>query len=62
MGIMSQILEKHKIEVPNELEKLANSSEHCHSAQFQDDIKYALSFRVKYFPHIYNIDSFSDIS
>ena len=32
MYIMSQLLENHKIEVPNELEKLTNSSEHCHSA------------------------------
>ena len=32
MEIMSWLLEKHKIEVPDELEKLVDSSEHCHSA------------------------------
>ena len=32
MDIMSQLLEKHKIEVPNELEKPVDSSEQCHSA------------------------------
>ena len=32
MDIMSQLLEKHKIEVPDELEKPVDSSEHCHSA------------------------------
>ena len=44
---MSQLLEKHKIEVPDELEKRVDSSEHYHSAQFQGDITYALSARVK---------------
>ena len=32
MDIMSQLLEKHNIEVPDELEKPVDSSEHCHSA------------------------------
>ena len=58
---MSQLLEKHKIEVPNELEKHVDSSKHCHSVQFQGDITYALSARVKYFPHVYDIDLVSDI-
>ena len=31
MDIMSHLLEKHKIEVPNELEKPADSSEQCHT-------------------------------
>ena len=53
---MSQLLEKYNIEVPDELEKPANSSKHCHSAQFQGDINYALSARDKSFPHIYDID------
>ena len=43
---MSWLLEKHKIEVPEELEKPADSSEQCHTAQFQGDITYALSVRV----------------
>ena len=32
MDIMSQLLEKHNIDAPNELEKHVESSEHCHSA------------------------------
>ena len=59
---MSQLLEKHKIEVPEELEKLVDSPEQCQTPQFQGDIKYALNSRVKYFPHIYDIYSFSNIS
>ena len=46
MDIMSQLLEKHKIEVPEELEKPVDSSEQCQTAQFQGDINYALSARV----------------
>ena len=61
MDIMSQLREKHNIEVPDELEKPTDSSEHYHSAQFQGDINYALSARVKLFPHVSNIYSFSDI-
>ena len=59
---MSQLLEKHKIEVPDELEKLADSSEQCHTAQFQGDITYALSARVLSFSHVSDIYLFSDIS
>ena len=59
---MSQILEKHKIEVPYELEKPVDSSEHCHSVQFQGDITYALSARVLSFSHVSDIDLFYDIS
>ena len=59
---MSQLLEKHNIEVPDEVEKPVESSEHCHSAQFQGDINYALSARVKYFPNISDIDSLYGIS
>ena len=59
---MSQLLEKHKIEVLDELEKPADSSEHCHSAQFQGDITFALSARVKSFSHVSNIDLAFDIS
>ena len=62
MDIMSQLLEKHNIEVPNELENPVDSSEHCHSVQFQGDIKYPLSSIVKSFPHISDIDLISDIS
>ena len=47
MDIMSYLLEKKNIEVPNELEKLVDSSEHCHSAHFQGDIKYTLSVIFK---------------
>ena len=47
MGIMSQLLEKHNIEVPDELENPDESSEHCHSVQLQGDINYSLSSRVK---------------
>ena len=59
---MSHFLEKHKIEVPYELEKPADSSEHCHSAQFQGDINYALSARVKSFSHVSDIYLVSDLS
>ena len=61
MDIMSQLLEKHNIEVLDELENPIESSEHCHKAQFQGNINYALSARLKSFPHIYDIDSFFDI-
>ena len=44
---MSQILENHNIEVPNELEKTDEYSEHCHSVQFQGNMNYTLSYRVK---------------
>ena len=43
MDIISQLLEKHNIEVPDELEKPPDSSEYCHSTQFQGDINYASS-------------------
>ena len=59
---MSQLLENHKIEVPNELEKPVDSSEQCHTAQFQGDINYALNARVLSFYNISDIDLFSDIS
>ena len=62
MDIVSQLLEKHNIKVPDELKKFVDSSKHCHSAQFQGDINYALSAKVKSFPHISDIDSLSDIS
>ena len=62
MDIMSQLLEKHKIEVPDEPEKPADSSEQCHTAQFQGDITYALSARVLSFSHVSDIDLSSDIS
>ena len=52
MDIMSQLLEKHEIEVPDVLEKPIDSSKHCHSAQFQGDITYALGARVKSFSHV----------
>ena len=55
MDIMSQLLEKHKIEVLDELENHVDSLEHCHSAQLQGDITYALSSRVKPFSHVSNI-------
>ena len=47
MDIMSQLLEKHNIEVPDELEKPTKSLKHCHSAKSQGNITYALSYRVK---------------
>ena len=61
MDIMSQLLEKHEIEVLDELEKPTDSSEQCHTAQFQGDITYSLSAIVLSFSHIYNIYLFSDI-
>ena len=45
--IIAQFFEKHNIDVPDELEKLVESSEHCHNAQSQGNINYALSSRVK---------------
>ena len=47
MDIISHLLDKGSIEVPDELEKPAKSLEYCHSAQFQGDINYSLSSRVK---------------
>ena len=49
MDIMSKFLENHNIEVLNELEKPAESSEHCHSAQSQGNNNYALSAKVNNF-------------
>ena len=43
---MYQLLDKHNIEVLDELEKQLDSSEQCHTVQFQGDITYALSARV----------------
>ena len=59
---MSQLLEKHKIKVPDELKNPADSSKQCHSTQFQGDITYALSARILSFPHVSDIDLVSDIS
>ena len=61
MGIMSHLFEKHKMEFLDELEKHVDSSEQCHSANFQGDIKYAFSGRVKYFSHVFDIYLVSDI-
>ena len=61
MDIIYQLLEKHNIEVPNELEKPAKSLEQCHSGRSQGSMNYSLSTRVKSFPHIYDIYLFSDI-
>ena len=61
MEIMYQLLKKHNIEVPDELEKHVDSSEHCQSVQSQGDINYALSAIFKYFPHIYDIYLLYDI-
>ena len=58
---MSHLLEKHNIKVLDELEKLVDSSEHCHSAQFQVDINYDLSARFKSFSHVSDIDLVSNI-
>ena len=59
---MSHILEKHKIEVSDELENHVDSSEQCQTAQFQGDITYALSGRVLSFSDVSDIDLFSNIS
>ena len=59
---MSHLLKKHNIKVPDELENTVESLEHCHSAQFQGDINYDLSDRVKSFHNIYIIYLFHDIS
>ena len=55
MDIMSHFIEKHKIKVPYELEKPADSSEQCHSAHFQGDITYDLSAIFLSFPHVSDI-------
>ena len=47
MDIMSHLLEMRNIKVLDDPEKPIDSLEHCHSAQFQGDINYALSSRVK---------------
>ena len=46
MYIMSQLLDKQKIEVPDELEKSVDSSKHCHNAQFQGYITYSLNEKI----------------
>ena len=61
MDIMSQLLEKHKIEVPEELEKPIDSSEQCQTVQFQADITYDLSAIVLSFSDVFNIDLIFDI-
>ena len=58
---MSCLLDKHKIEVPYELENPADSSEQCHSAHFQGDINYSLTIGVLSFYHVSDIYLFSDI-
>ena len=45
MDIMSQLIEKHNIEVPDELEKPVESPKHCHNAHSQGNFNYALSSR-----------------
>ena len=59
---MSQLLEKHNIEVPEELEKHVDSSEQCQSAQFQGDLTYSLSAIFLSLPHVSDIYLISDIS
>ena len=59
---MPQLLEKHNIEVTHELQNPVDSSEHCHSVQFQGDIMYYLSAIVQYFYHVSNKDLVFDIS
>ena len=59
---MSQLLKKHKIEVPDELEKPVDSSEQCHTTQFQGDINYDLSDRVISFYNVYDIYLIYNIS
>ena len=59
---MYQLLEKHKIEVLDELEKPIDTLEQCHSVHFQGDIIYALSAIVLSFSHVFDIYLFSDIS
>ena len=59
---MSQLLEKQKIKVREELEKPSDSSEQCQTAQFQGDITCALSARVLSFSHASDIYLVSDIS
>ena len=38
MDIMSQLLKKNNIEVPDELEKPVESSKHCHNTHFEGDL------------------------
>ena len=61
MYIMSHLLEKYNIEVPDELGKPVDSSEQCHIVQFQGDITYDLSSIVLSFPHVSDIYLLSDI-
>ena len=62
MDIMSKLLEKHNIVVPDELENPVECSKHCHIEQFQGDINYGLSVKVKSVSHISDIYLLSDIS
>ena len=62
MDTMSQLLDKHKIKDLDELEKPTDSSEQCHTAQFQGDITYALSAKVISFSNVYAIYLVCDIS
>ena len=47
MDNMAKFLEKHNIDVPDELENPTESSEHCHNAQSQGNKNYYLSAKVK---------------
>ena len=59
---MSHLLEKHNIEVPDDLEKPTKPSKHYHSVQPKGNITYTLSARFKYLLNFSDIYSFSDIS
>ena len=62
MGIMTQFLENHNIDVPyfarmNELENHIEPLNHYHNAQPQGKKIYGLSAIVKYFSHFFNLDT-----
>ena len=62
MNIMSHFLEKHKFEVPEELENPYDSLKQCQTAQFQGDINYDLSAIVISLYHVSDIYLVSYIS
>ena len=67
MGIMTQLLERHNIDVPDfakkkEPKKPIDPQVHCHNAHSKGDECYDFSARIKSFSHMSNSDTHSDIS
>ena len=64
LDIMTQLLERNNIDVPDfeRREKSIDPQEHCHTMQFKGNDCHALVSIVKYFPSVSNFDIQSYIS